>query len=266
MKKQDDNLFKIGEIAKILGITRKTILVYEEMDLLTPAVKDENSGYRYYTADNMTQIRSIRSLQTLGLSLSEIREYYYDSKNLDHHLARLMDLRAALDRNIQLLQVRTAKSGDLSIHRICLPKQVCFCRRYPYKNTANASDKLRDTYIAVARTGKMSITARMFTMRMGESIEKLDLMCCIPVHDDFAGEERVEFADTPALCVYHRGPYEELGTAILSLYEHVQKNNIPTTGPFRCIYLEGPPNRGDQSSGYITQIAVPIRCEDYKVY
>ena len=110
------------------------------------------------------------------------------------------------------------------------------------------------------------MAARMFTMRMGESIEKLDLMCCIPVHDDFAGEERVEFADTPALCVYHRGPYEELGTAILSLYEHVQKNNIATTGPFRCIYLEGPPNRGDQSSDYITQIAVPIRCENYKVY
>ena len=82
MKKQDDHLFKIGEIAKILGITRKTILVYEEMGLLTPAIKDKNSGYRYYTADNMTQIRSIRSLQTLGLSLSEIREYYYDSKNL----------------------------------------------------------------------------------------------------------------------------------------------------------------------------------------
>lgn len=126
MKKQDDHLFKIGEIAKILGTTRKTILVYEEMGLLTPAIKDKNSGYRYYTADNMTQIRSIRSLQTLGLSLSEIREYYYDSKNLDHHLERLMDLRAALDHNIQLLQVRAAKPGDLSIHRVRLPKQVCF--------------------------------------------------------------------------------------------------------------------------------------------
>ena len=67
MKKHDESLFKIGEITKILGITRKTVLVYEEMGLLTPAVKDENSGYRYYTADNMTQIRSIRSLQSLGL-------------------------------------------------------------------------------------------------------------------------------------------------------------------------------------------------------
>ena len=106
MKKYDDNLFKMGEITKILGVTRKTFLVYENMGLLTPAVKDEQSGYRYYTADNMTQIRSIRSLQTLGLSLTEIAEYYYDTQNLDHHLERLMNLRASLDRNIQMLQVR----------------------------------------------------------------------------------------------------------------------------------------------------------------
>ena len=37
MRKQSEHLFKIGEIAKILGVTRKTILVYEEMGLLTPA-------------------------------------------------------------------------------------------------------------------------------------------------------------------------------------------------------------------------------------
>ena len=120
MKKQDDHLFKIGEIAKILGITRKTILVYEDMGLLTPAIKDENSGYRYYTADNMTQIRSIRSLQTLGLSLSEIKEYYYDSKNLDHHLERLMDLRA-LDQNIRLF--RGGLPGRFK-HSSCTPAKA----------------------------------------------------------------------------------------------------------------------------------------------
>ena len=98
MRKQSEHLFKIGEIAKILGVTRKAILVYEEMGLLTPAVKDEASGYRYYTADNMTQIRAIRSLQTLGLSLAEIREYYYDTENLDRYLDRLMDLRASIAR------------------------------------------------------------------------------------------------------------------------------------------------------------------------
>ena len=91
MKKHGDNLFKIGEVAKILGVTRKAILLYEDMGLLTPAVKDEKSGFRYYTADNMTQIRSIKSLQALGLSLKEVAEYYYDTKNMDKHLHRLLD-------------------------------------------------------------------------------------------------------------------------------------------------------------------------------
>lgn len=62
MKKHDKTLFQIGEVTKILGITRKTLLVYENMGLLTPAVRDKDSGFRYYSADNMTQIRSIRSL------------------------------------------------------------------------------------------------------------------------------------------------------------------------------------------------------------
>ena len=83
MKKHDDNLFQIGEVTKILGVTRKALLVYENMGLLTPAVRDESSGFRYYTADNMTQIRSIRSLQALGLSLKEVAAYYYDTENMD---------------------------------------------------------------------------------------------------------------------------------------------------------------------------------------
>ena len=130
MKKHGDSLFQIGEITKIMGVTRKTLLVFEDMGLLTPAVKDEESGFRYYSADNMTQIRSIRSLQQLGLSLKEVRDYYYDTENIDTYLERLMELRAALDRNIQMLQVRSAKQGDLTVRKTTLPRQVCFSRRY----------------------------------------------------------------------------------------------------------------------------------------
>ena len=41
MNKHGKELFQIGEVARIMGITRKAILVYEDMGLLTPAVKDE---------------------------------------------------------------------------------------------------------------------------------------------------------------------------------------------------------------------------------
>ena len=259
MHKHDERYFQIGEVSKIMGITRKTLLVFEEMGLLTPAIKDEESGYRYYTADNMTQIRSIRSLQALGLTLKEVAEYYYDTENIHLHLARLMELRSALDRNIQMLQVRATKSGDLTVHKTTLPKQVCLCREYVCASITEASDNLRDTYIAAARTGKMSMLSRMFTMRMSRAMDKLDLMCCIPVDSSFDGSERVEFAETPALCIYYRGPYEGTVAAIRALMTYMKENNIETTGPFRSIFLEGPPNRGENSGDYITQVAVPIK-------
>ena len=258
MKKYKEGLFKIGEVTKIMGITRKTLLVYEDMGLLKPAIKDEESGYRYYSADNMTQIRSIRSLQALGLTLKEVEDYYYNTDNIDTYLERLKVLRATLDRNIQMLQVRSAKRGDLTVQKTTLPRQVCFCRRYTCENVGEAAIVLRDTYIAAARTGKMSMIARMFTMRMTHA-DKLDLMCCIPVDNSFDGPERMEFAETPALCIYYRGPYEGTVTAIRALTEYIKENNIETAGSFRSVYLEGPPNRGGNSEDYITQVAVPIK-------
>ena len=259
MKKHDDSLFQIGEVTKILGVTRKALLVYENMGLLTPAVKDENSGFRYYSADNMTQIRSIRSLQALGLSLKEVAKYYYDTENIDRLLEKLYELRKMLDRNIQMLQMRSAKHGDFTVHKAVLPRQVCFARRYQCKNTAEAAIKLRDTYIAAARTGEMSMSARMFTMRMTDDPDVLDLMCCIPVNTDFKGPERMEFAESSAYCIYYRGPYEGIAEAMRTLIKHTKENDIEIVGKLRSVYLEGPPNRGDNSEDYITQIAVPVK-------
>ena len=38
----------------------------------------------------------------------------------------------------------------------------------------------------------------------------------------------------------------------------LKEMGIETTGSFRSVFLEGPPNRGENSVDYITQIAVPI--------
>ena len=85
------------------------------------------------------------------------------------------------------------------------------------------------------------------------------LQCCIPTEEDFDGPERVEFAETAALCIHYRGSYEGMGQAVWALMEYVRENGVETTGPFRSIFMEGPPNRGDNSGDYITQIAAPIR-------
>ena len=258
MGKIDENLFQIGEVAKILGVTRKTILVYEDKELLTPAFKDPESGFRYYTADNMTQIQSIRSLQALGLSLREVAGYFRDSKNLDLYLKRIMEIRESLDRSIQIIRARSTKQGDLTVHGATLPRQVCLCRQYQCKDATEAAIRLRETYISAARTGKMSIIHRMFVVRMAKNPDSLDLMCCIPMDDSFAGPDRMEFAETPALSIYYRGAYEGIETAMHALAKYAQEHNIQITGSFRSIYLEGPPNRGQNNVDYITLVALPV--------
>ena len=250
--------FTAGEFAAIHGMSKQTLLFYDKIGLIKPAFVDENNRYRYYSAKQMEVLDTISMLKEVGMPLAEIREYYYDTENLDRYLDRLMDLRATLDRNIHLLQLRAAKPGDLSVHRVRLPRQVCFCRRYQCTDAKDAAIKLRDTYIAAARTGKMSMGSRMFTVRAGSSCKELDLLCCIPVSEDFVGEERMEFAEMSALCIYYRGAYEGINTAIDALQAYVQENKIQATGGFHCIYLEGPPNRGDHTEDYITQVALPF--------
>ncbi|MBQ1264426.1 MAG: hypothetical protein IIY04_03310, partial [Oscillospiraceae bacterium] len=75
----------------------------------------------------------------------------------------------------------------------------------------------------------------------------------------YEGAERTEFAQSPALCMYYRGSYEKMGTAVQALLAHIKEHSIETAGPLRSIYMEGPPNRGENSGDYITQIAVPIK-------
>ena len=155
--------------------------------------------------------------------------------------------------------MRSAKAGDLTVRKTTLPRQICFCRQYRCSDIPDASNKLRDTYIAAARTQKMAMLGRMFTMRMTQEPNTLDLMCCIPVDDSFDGPERMEFPEAQALCIYYRGPYEGTIEAIRALAGYIKEHGIEITGPFRSIYMEGPPTRGKNSAAYITQIAVPVK-------
>lgn len=58
----EKELFQMGEVTKALGLSRKILLNYEELGLLTPALKNAHNGYRYYSADNLVHIRLIRTL------------------------------------------------------------------------------------------------------------------------------------------------------------------------------------------------------------
>ena len=67
-------LLKIGEVADFFQISVKAVRIYEKKGIITPAYIDPESGYRYYTPDQLHQLAALLELKALGFSLDEIKD------------------------------------------------------------------------------------------------------------------------------------------------------------------------------------------------
>ena len=67
-------LLKIGEVADFFQISVKAVRIYEKKGIIEPAYVDPESGYRYYTPDQLHQLAALLELKALGFSLDEIKD------------------------------------------------------------------------------------------------------------------------------------------------------------------------------------------------
>ncbi len=72
MENEGDKLLKIGELAKLAGVSVKALHVYEKKNVIKPVWIDENTGYRYYSPDQFRLVEALIGLQDMGFSLDEI--------------------------------------------------------------------------------------------------------------------------------------------------------------------------------------------------
>ncbi|MGG4451803.1 MerR family transcriptional regulator [Brevibacillus porteri] len=64
--------WKVGELAKMAGITIRTLRFYDQIGLFSPSGYSQ-SGYRLYTEKDISRLQQILSLKELGLSLEQIK-------------------------------------------------------------------------------------------------------------------------------------------------------------------------------------------------
>jgi DNA-binding transcriptional MerR regulator len=75
--------FTTGQFADMHGVNKRTLMYYDSIGLLKPAVVKEN-GYRYYTLRQALVFDAILLLRELHVPLKEIKEYFknYTPENL----------------------------------------------------------------------------------------------------------------------------------------------------------------------------------------
>src|SRR5258708_9888292 len=64
----------IGMFARVTLLSVRTLRRYHERGLLEPAVVDPDSGYRYYTSEQIPAAQVIHRLRELDMPLREVRE------------------------------------------------------------------------------------------------------------------------------------------------------------------------------------------------
>jgi DNA-binding transcriptional MerR regulator len=113
MKETKEQLTSIGEIAKKLDMSQRTIRYYEEIGLLN-SIKRVEAGRRVYTDMDLRRLKLIKRLKIMGMTLSEMQELeamWTIEKSTDKVLGRLLEL---MSNQLRRLDDRIA---DLNILR-----------------------------------------------------------------------------------------------------------------------------------------------------
>ena len=256
MANEENKLMSIGEVAKSLNITRRIILNYEAKGLLPPDKKDGDNGNRYYTADSVSRVRTIRILQNLGVSLDDIYAYYNGTTDLKPMIERLEKLRDEINLNIEKLKERVKNENDYEIQTVAIPAQTVYYKTMRTTTVEERSDILREIFMTAMRRYGSDTSKRMFFIEYPLDDPNL-ITYCIAVPPENQDEDIKNLPEEKALCLFYHGSYESIPAVRDKIVTFAKDSGITLKGTCRHIYLEGPPQHKEPEK-FITQVAVLI--------
>ncbi|WP_244834999.1 MerR family transcriptional regulator [Clostridium sp. BJN0001] len=109
---------KINEVAKLTGITVRTLHYYDEIGLLKP-IKITESGYRLYNEDALSKLQQILFFKELEFSLNEIKDIvtnpsFDKTEALRNQKELLIKKRERIDNLIKLAESTLKGENNMS--------------------------------------------------------------------------------------------------------------------------------------------------------
>lgn len=112
---------KINEIAKLTGVTVRTLHYYDEIGLLKPS-EITDAGYRFYDEISLGTLQQILFFRELDFSLNDIKEimtnpHYDRTEALSKHKELLLQKRDRLNDLINLVDSTLKGENDMSFRQ-----------------------------------------------------------------------------------------------------------------------------------------------------
>lgn len=133
----EPNVYRISELAKLVGISRTALLYYEKLNLISG--KRLENGYRAYNDRDVQQIRLIQQLQNGGLTLAECKSCLESKLDKSILSARFVELENEIKRKQRslallssLLGLESSKSWHETLSKIAPDAHVDWLKTQGY--------------------------------------------------------------------------------------------------------------------------------------
>ena len=266
---------KIGEFSQLMQVTVKTLRHYEQKGLLAPDEVDEWTGYRYYSIDQMQQLKDIRDLQRLGFSLDEIKDLFDDGSHtptIRQMTEKIREteaqLKALIARRNQLLDWRNARKEMKTMEKFSiqsLPEIIVASHREVIPNYAALGPLcVEKTGPEMQRLGcKCLPPGYCFTIEHNKEYTPtdIDIEYCEQVEEMGHDSAIIQFKRLPAipraLCMKHMGPYERFYESFTEAFRYIEEHGFKVAGQHRTCYIDGAWNQEDPEK-WLSVIQIPI--------
>ena len=268
-----DELFSIGETARMFGLSVGTLRHYEAIGLVAPEYVDPDTGYRYYSVRQFEPLNTVRYLRMLDMPLSEIggflknRDVGSIEQKLLHQKAEIEKKQRELEiigRRIdkRLSMLADARSAPLDrIEEKTLPP----CRILRIERPLELDDAL-NMELPIRRLDGSRRDTAVFLGKVGVGISRENLLdgkydkydCVFIILDeDEAGDGVQELPEARCVTLRYCGSHREAAAQYEKLAAYMRRHGLSPAGFSREVTMIDYGMTSDPEQ-FVTQISIPV--------
>lgn len=256
------HIFRIGEFAQIAQVSSRQLRHYDHLGLLRPDHTNPQSGYRYYSIQQLPRLNSILALKELGLSLDQIGPLLEDRISSTELRGMLTMKRAQVEQSLREEEARLrhieSRIAQIDRHgRIegydVVVKSIAAVPFLSLRRSFESMDEVAPLIRAVAEDGARQIRPALrdkliVVARNDIEDEKLDLQIGFSLTRPsnasmrLAGSYVLEASELPAVeamaTIVRSGTNAASHSSFAAIGTWIEANRYEIAGPCREVFLE----------------------------
>ncbi len=273
-------MLSIGEFSNICKVSAKTLRYYAEIGLLLPAEINPETGYRYYSVEQLETMLFINRLKDYGFSLDEIKfilnskesqdEQLYNAlgrkkKEIGRQLLAYEKILEQLDEDISTLRqgksiMSYLDSIDIQLTEVPAMYLLSVRKMVPECNFPQEYQNCFGQLFRKTAFSQLTMSAPPMVLFHSDEFSPfgLDTEFAIPVKEYAKGTRDFH----PGLClktVLH-GSYSGLSSVYTKQREYAETNGYKSSNALYEVYVTDP-SQVENEDELITEIYYPVKKE-----